>query len=465
MNILENIGMQNATRNVINEQMFVVRGMFYLLSPNETYFERIEEVPDIRKLSGNWFIGFMVIEQILFIIKHGRFNGTIADSITSLANGMVYGLPELFSRSLIILTYEWVYQNWRIFEMQWDSPMTYIVTALVFDMLFYWFHRAAHELSIFWAAHQTHHSSEEYTLSTALRQSLFQQYIAWIFYLPLAFFVRPSIFIIHSHMNLVYQFWIHTEIIDNLGPLEYILNTPSHHRVHHGRNPYCIDKNYAGVLIIWDRMFGTFAPERKSEELAYGLVHPVETFDPLTLQLFNYEYVIKRFLKAPLCEKFSVLFKGPGWMPGTGRLGNHEDLPKVQYPIIKKEKSLTSYLQTYVLLNFAFLLLIYGEYSRNFQVYPTIVSSFFTFMVLYSLTCFGMFFDHKKSAVYYDILRCAVNMFLLINYKSELKKLVLNSNELYWTFFVINSISLLTMGVMSIKNLTGNSNLKPIKTE
>ena len=141
------------------------------------------------------------------------------------------------------------------------------------------------EVNLFWATHQTHHSAEDYNLSTALRQGVLQSYCSWIFYLPLALFVPPSIFLIHSQMNLLYQFWIHTDVISNLGPFEYILNTPSHHRVHHGRNPYCIDKNYAGVLIIWDRIFGTFAPERDNEPIAYGLIHPINTFDPLDTQV------------------------------------------------------------------------------------------------------------------------------------------------------------------------------------
>lgn len=148
-------------------------------------------------------------------------------------------------------------------------------------------------MNILWATHQSHHSAEDYNLSTALRQGVMQSYASWMFYLPLALVVPPPIFLMHTQMNLLYQFWIHTEIISNLGPLEYILNTPSHHRVHHGRNPYCIDKNYAGVFIIWDRIFGTFAPERENEPIAYGLIHPINTFDPLETQVFenhfNYE--------------------------------------------------------------------------------------------------------------------------------------------------------------------------------
>ncbi len=149
------------------------------------------------------------------------------------------------------------------------------------------------EVNLFWATHQTHHSSESYNLSTALRQGVLQPYFSWAFYLPLAFFVPPQIFLIHAQMNLLYQFWIHTDIISKLGPFEYILNTPSHHRVHHGRNPYCIDKNYGGVLIIWDRLFGTFAAERENEEIAYGLIHPINTFDPLETQVNTDVYLIE----------------------------------------------------------------------------------------------------------------------------------------------------------------------------
>jgi alkylglycerol monooxygenase len=125
--------------------------------------------------------------------------------------------------------------------------------------------------------------------------------------------MRPSLFLIHTHMNTLYQFWIHTELVKSLGPLEYLFNTPSHHRVHHGRNPYCIDKNYAGVLIIWDRLFGTFEAEKDGEELAYGLVHPLETFDPTHVQIFNYKYLFQKFFNTKCWnERISILFKGPG---------------------------------------------------------------------------------------------------------------------------------------------------------
>ncbi|CAF4401777.1 unnamed protein product, partial [Adineta steineri] len=138
-------------------------------------------------------------------------------------------------KSIELTSYIWVYENFHIFSrLPWNSPITYWVTFIGVDLGYYWFHRMAHEVNLFWASHQTHHSAENYNLSTALRQGALQTYCSWIFYLPLALFVPPPIFLIHTQMNLLYQFWIHTEMISNLGPFEYFLNTPSHHRVHHG---------------------------------------------------------------------------------------------------------------------------------------------------------------------------------------------------------------------------------------
>ena len=149
------------------------------------------------------------------------------------------------------------------------------------------------EVNLFWATHQVHHSAENFNFSTALRQGVLQKFLAIGFYLPMILILPPPIFFIHVQMNLLFQWWVHTEIISNIGPLEFIFNTPSHHRVHHGRNPYCIDKNYGGVLIIWDRLFGTFAAERQDEEIAYGLVHSSFSFDPLKIQVINVRIVLR----------------------------------------------------------------------------------------------------------------------------------------------------------------------------
>merc|ERR1719347_1355456 len=178
---------------------------------------------------------------------------------------------DVVTSGLLFTAYQYVHINYSLYQLPWDSPITWIFAGLGIDFCYYWVHRAAHEVNLLWAAHQVHHSSEEYNLTTALRQSAFQSIGSVPFYLPLALFIPPSQALVHKELNLLFQFWIHTELVTHLGPLELVLNTASHHRVHHGANRYCLDKNYAGVLIIWDRMFGTFESERDSD-IVYGLV-------------------------------------------------------------------------------------------------------------------------------------------------------------------------------------------------
>ena len=148
------------------------------------------------------------------------------------------------------------------------------------DFLYYWFHRASHEIRFFWNFHVVHHSSNEYNLSVAVRQSWFSGLAHWVFYIPIAFLGVPLWAFVTMHgLNLIYQFWIHTKFIGKMGWFEKIFNTPSHHRVHHGVNNQYLDKNYAGIFIIWDRLFGTYIEE--DEEVRYGIVTPLNSYNPL----------------------------------------------------------------------------------------------------------------------------------------------------------------------------------------
>ncbi|XP_023214083.1 alkylglycerol monooxygenase-like [Centruroides sculpturatus] len=214
------------------------------------------------------------------------------------------------------------------------------------------------EIHFLWAVHQTHHSSEEFNLSTALRQSVPQDFVMWISYIPIALFIPPPIYAVHVQFNLLYQFWIHNEFINTLGPLEYIINTPSHHRVHHGRNRYCIDKNYAGVLIIWDRMFGTFEPE--SDKVVYGLTHPINTFNPVKVQFGHLLYLWNAFWEAKGAKnKLFTVIKGPGWKPGKPWHGDPEDIPNVSYPVDKYNPKLEFWCCLYVLAQFFLIAVAY----------------------------------------------------------------------------------------------------------
>merc|ERR1719490_506135 len=165
----------------------------------------------------------------------------------------------LFSKAACLSTYAWVHTHYRLVDLPWNSPWTWILTAVLVDLGYYWFHRASHEVGVLWAVYQVHHSSEEFNLTTAFRQPFFQglfQLTHW-FYLPAALAVPPSQFLVHSQFVFLFQFWIHSELIGDIGPLGLIFNTSTYHQVHHGSNRYCLDKNYGGFLSIPDRKEST----------------------------------------------------------------------------------------------------------------------------------------------------------------------------------------------------------------
>ncbi|EFX62762.1 hypothetical protein DAPPUDRAFT_52760, partial [Daphnia pulex] len=177
------------------------------------------------------------------------------------------------------------HEHYRLIDLSEQSTWLGLFTAVLIDFGYYWIHRANHEINILWAHHQVHHSSDDFNMSVGVRHGIFNNWLCWILYSPLAFFIPPTQFISHLQISVLYQFWIHTETIENFGPvIEWIFNTPEHHRIHHGCNKYLLDKNYGGVLIIWDRIFGTYQ-ERKEEKTVYSLIFPPSTFNLIRVQV------------------------------------------------------------------------------------------------------------------------------------------------------------------------------------
>jgi sterol desaturase/sphingolipid hydroxylase (fatty acid hydroxylase superfamily) len=189
------------------------------------------------------------------------------------------------------------------------------VAIIGWDLLYYWDHRLEHEVRVLWACHVNHHSSRYYNLSTALRQP-WTPFAGWVFFPGLALVgVAPSMIMVSAGLNLIYQYWIHTEAIDRTPRwFEAVFNTPSHHRVHHGANPQYLDKNYGGILIVWDRLFGTFEPERAQVE--YGLTQNIETFSLWKIAFHEYAAIGRDLWAATAWrERIAILARGPGWHP------------------------------------------------------------------------------------------------------------------------------------------------------
>ncbi|TXH26247.1 MAG: sterol desaturase family protein [Mycobacterium sp.] len=200
-----------------------------------------------------------------------------------------------------------------------DNPLTWVALFVADDFVYYWYHRAHHTIRVFWASHVVHHSSEHYNLSTALRQT-WTPFTALPFWLPLAFLgFSPWMILLQQSVSLLYQFFIHTERVGKMWrPIELIMNTPSHHRVHHGSNDQYLDTNYGGILIIWDRLFGSFRPE--SERVVYGLTKNIKTFNPLRVATHEYAGIWRDVRAARTwTHRWGYTFRGPGWSPeGAG---------------------------------------------------------------------------------------------------------------------------------------------------
>ncbi len=205
----------------------------------------------------------------------------------------------------------------------------WVAALLVDDLVFYWAHRFSHEIRFFWATHEAHHSSEQYTLTTALRQP-WTEPLAMVFWIPMPLLgFRPEMIIASHAISLLYQYWIHTELIDRLGPLEWIMNTPSHHRVHHGSNPRYIDKNHAGIFIVWDRLFGTFQLE--DEKPVYGLTRALLKKDVLHASFHEWIAIARDVrLAGSLRERLSAVFGRTGRIAVAAR---NEQAPGQAVPV------------------------------------------------------------------------------------------------------------------------------------
>lgn len=273
------------------------------------------EFPPIILYAIPFFVLAMLLELYVTIKKNIK-TYTVKDAFSSIAMGLGNVFLGFLSKIIVFAAFYFLYDHFRIFTIPiaWWS---FILLFFADDFSYYWFHRISHEKRIFWASHVIHHSSQHYNLSTALRQTWtggFYSFIFWL-WLPLLGF-HPGMIVFQMAISLLYQFWIHTETIDKLPKwFEAIFNTPSHHRVHHGNNPIYLDRNHAGILIIWDRLFGTFQPELKEEKVTYGLVHNINTYNPFIIAFKEWWMLGKDIFTGnkSFIQRIKYLFKAPGW--------------------------------------------------------------------------------------------------------------------------------------------------------
>ncbi|AOP33593.1 sterol desaturase [Leptospira tipperaryensis] len=378
------------------------------------------------------FFFLLIFIEMGFSAYHKRKLYRLNDSINDLSAGTTSEVVGVFMKTVTLTAYIYIYQNFRIFNLpSWPGEAMSIVPAgaiglssttwawilvvgvwilcgIGYDLAYYWNHRLSHEINFLWAGHVVHHQSEEYNLTVALRQASFHGIFTWVFYLPLALIgFSPIVLILNGQISLIYQFWIHTKAIDKLPRwFEAIFNTPSHHRVHHGINPKYIDKNHAGILIVFDKMFGTFEPE--IEEPVYGTVKPLQSFNPIWANIQYWAEMIELARKSPRwSDKIKAFFAAPGWRPKE--LGGQYPIPEVSPKTFRKydieiPKGLSIYSLVWFVLSVA---LAFGMLVKVKNL-PWFNIGVISGLTLISLLALGGILERKRWALFIEPIRLAI---------------------------------------------------------
>jgi len=276
-----------------------------------------------------FFMLLVGIEFIYGLIKREN-NYRINDALASMSLGLISRFIPLLGLGFQYVVYTYVAEEFNLSLLNSTETWVWVTAFFMYDLCYYWMHRLHHEIKVFWATHVVHHHGEEFNLSTAMRQTSTGFLWKWVFFLPMFIIgIPPNVFVTVAGINLIYQFWVHTEHIGRLGVLEYIFITPSNHRIHHAQNDDYLDANYGGVFIIWDRIFGTYIDEREDLKPVYGTVKPLKTFNPLwaNIEVF-YQMVLDSYRTKKFKDKIRVWFSPPAWRP---------DDVKEKYPVQKND--------------------------------------------------------------------------------------------------------------------------------
>jgi len=278
---------------------------------------------DILALAVPFFLLALLIELAIDRVRRTGYYRT-NDAVNSLSVGMFMSTSGYFTKLIPAVILAYVLQDFALIDVQlawFDASLTglglWLLAALGFDFCYYWSHRFGHEMSILWAQHAVHHQSEDYNLSTALRQTSSGFIFTWIFYVPLFLLGMPfKVFVTVNAVSLIYQFWVHTQHVQKLGWFDLVFVSPSNHRVHHAQNEIYIDKNYGGTLILWDRLFGTFQAELDEEPVVFGVRKPLASWNPFWANLQVYSYLWFDAVRAKRWrDKLGIWFRRTGWRP------------------------------------------------------------------------------------------------------------------------------------------------------
>ena len=360
------------------------------------------------------FLGLVFFEKLYgYFFKKHSFRAM--DTVSSMSSGYTNSVKDILGLSVSILTYGWMVEHWTIYKVE-SSIWLYIIAFISLDLTGYLVHRMAHQVNFFWNKHAIHHSSEEFDLACALRQSISSFVnLFTVFLLPAALLGVPvQVIAIVAPLHLFAQFWYHTIYIGKLGFLEKIIVTPSHHRVHHAINPEYMDKNHGQIFIIWDKLFGTFQEELPNVPPVYGITRPAQTWNPIKINFQHLWFMIKDAYHAQdWKDKFRIWFKPTGWRPADVAARFPDKKIENPYNFEKYAPKASSYMVAWTWVQFFFtaLLLVYfyGNIAKlgipNMFVYGG-----FIYLVVFAYT---ELMDRNPYAFLWETLKNVVGIYLI----------------------------------------------------
>jgi sterol desaturase/sphingolipid hydroxylase (fatty acid hydroxylase superfamily) len=357
-----------------------------------------------------WAIpGFFVLIAIELLVAQWRGRDVYYsnDAINSLGLGTISQIVGVFTKLFAIGIYGWCATHLALWTLPANSLWVWISGVLLYDLLYYWLHRLGHEVNVLWAAHVVHHQSESYNLTTALRQTGSGFLLGWLFYLPMALLGYPTeVFAVVALIDLLYQFWVHTEVIDRLGWFDRVFCSPSNHRAHHAVNDRYLDRNYGGILIIWDRLFGTFVEENDDDPPIYGTRSPLQSWNPLWANIEVYWGMLKDSWHARNgMDKLRVWIKPPGWRPADVAAR----FPKAEFDIrhARYNPPMSRTLKAYCLAQFGLMLLIGVNFLGVAPQLELAEAASYAAYLVFSLWSLGLLMEGSRVGVWTELLRTA----------------------------------------------------------
>ncbi|WP_329742168.1 sterol desaturase family protein [Dyella sp. A6] len=356
-----------------------------------------------------WAIpGFFVLIAIEFAVARwrGRPQAYRAnDAINSLGLGMLSQIVGVFTRLFNVGVYAWFAEHLAPWSLPADRVWVWISGLLLYDFLYYWLHRGGHRVALLWAAHVVHHQSERYNLTTALRQTGTGFLLGWVFYLPMALLGYPvAVFAVIALIDLLYQFWVHTEQIGRLGWFDRVFCSPSNHRAHHAVNERYLDRNYGGILIVWDRLFGSFVEESDSDPPVYGTRSPLRSWNPLWANVEVYWTLWRSARHARRWrDRLQVWLRPPGWRPADA----HGDttVPRFDIDHAPFDPPISRALRAYCLIQFGLLLLMGMHFLRVATRLGGVEAAGYALWLVAGLCTIGLLLERRRGAAWLEVLR------------------------------------------------------------